>query len=74
MHPEQSRRHTTDEDSSAEKSKFCFTIITTEPNNQMEKIHNRMPAILNRETAQIWLNNEDSSIIKPFDGGLKYTL
>jgi putative SOS response-associated peptidase YedK len=63
-----------DESSSAEKSKFYFTIITTEPNNQMEKIHNRMPAILNRETAQIWLNNDDLSIIKPYDGGLNYTL
>ena len=34
------------------------TIITTEPNKFMEKIHNRMPVILPRDHIDIWLNRE----------------
>jgi putative SOS response-associated peptidase YedK len=35
-----------------------FTIITTEPNALMAKIHNRMPVILpNRAAEQAWLND-----------------
>jgi putative SOS response-associated peptidase YedK len=33
-----------------------FTIITTEPNSLIGKIHNRMPVILNSETEKIWLD------------------
>ena len=32
------------------------TIITTEPNALMEKIHNRMPVILPRESEPVWLD------------------
>ena len=31
-----------------------FTIITTEPNDLMKRIHNRMPAILRREDEERW--------------------
>jgi putative SOS response-associated peptidase YedK len=32
-----------------------YTIITTEPNELMAPIHNRMPAILRREDEEAWL-------------------
>jgi len=40
-----------------------FTIITTPPNRLMEKIHDRMPAILLPENEKYWLDNE----IKPVE-------
>lgn len=49
-----------------------FTIITTEPNDTLRPIHNRMPAILQRELEGRWLDpdEQDSSqllrILKPF--------
>ncbi len=33
-----------------------FSIITTEPNELMADIHNRMPAILSGDAAKVWLN------------------
>jgi putative SOS response-associated peptidase YedK len=33
-----------------------FTIITTEPNELIEPIHNQMPVILRREDEEQWLN------------------
>ncbi|MCF8232019.1 MAG: SOS response-associated peptidase [Bacteroidales bacterium] len=48
-----------------------FTIITTEPNSMMKKIHNRMPVILPFNAEKEWLNNENPKEIKellqPFD-------
>lgn len=38
-----------------------FTVITTPPNRMMEKIHDRMPAILLPENEKLWLDKE----IKP---------
>lgn len=48
-----------------------FTIVTTEANNEVSKIHNRMPVILTPETEQIWLDNnaetdELLSILTPY--------
>lgn len=49
------------------------TIITTEPNELMSQIHNRMPVILNRDDEQIWLNNklDDTdflrTLLKPYN-------
>lgn len=49
-----------------------FTIITTEPNNVLRPIHNRMPVILQREFEDLWLDvkAQDSNsliqILKPF--------
>ncbi|MDN5275868.1 MAG: hypothetical protein JWN33_517 [Candidatus Saccharibacteria bacterium] len=34
-----------------------FSILTTNPNDQMESIHNRMPVILHRDQESEWLNN-----------------
>lgn len=47
-----------------EEIRTC-TIITCAPNKLMEKIHNRMPVILEAEERDIWLNpkNQDSSIL-----------
>ena len=38
------------------EEKEGFVIITTEPNELMEKIHNRMPVILRRSDEEEWLN------------------
>ncbi len=35
-----------------------FTVITTEPNDIMKLIHDRMPVILLRQDVDLWLNNE----------------
>lgn len=35
-----------------------FTVITTAPNRMMEKIHDRMPAILLPENEKLWLDKE----------------
>ncbi|MDP5276377.1 SOS response-associated peptidase [Chengkuizengella axinellae] len=43
--------------SEGEKLHSC-TIITTEPNQLMLHIHDRMPVILNREEENQWLNHE----------------
>jgi putative SOS response-associated peptidase YedK len=45
--------------------KTC-TIITTEPNELMSKIHNRMPVILTRESEREWMNkaNDDAGYLK----------
>ena len=48
-----------------------FAIITTEPNKLVEKVHNRMPAILRREDEKSWLNpdlgdNQLKEMLKPY--------
>jgi putative SOS response-associated peptidase YedK len=54
--------------------KFSFTVITTEPNEFMSPIHNRMPAILgSKETQKLWLTEGALDFLKPFDGELKST-
>jgi putative SOS response-associated peptidase YedK len=37
---------------------YSFTLITQEPNEYMAQIHNRMPAILDREQEKYWLDND----------------
>ena len=39
---------------------FSYTIITTEPNELMAGIHNRMPVILPREAEEAWLNPDET--------------
>lgn len=52
-----------------------FSIITTEANEFMKEIHDRMPAILSMGDYDIWLDerNQDSEnlqeLLKPFDSG-----
>lgn len=35
-----------------------FTIITTEPNEIVAKVHNRMPAIMKKDFEEMWLDKE----------------
>lgn len=53
------------------KSIYSFSIITTEANELMKPIHDRMPAILTADLEDIWLNSnnpeEIRAILKPFD-------
>ena len=55
---------------------YSFAIITTNPNEQMSDIHDRMPLILKKEQEQDWLEidlklNQIKSIIQPYDGELE---
>ncbi|MDN4606953.1 SOS response-associated peptidase [Sporosarcina highlanderae] len=49
------------------------TAITTEPNELVKPIHNRMPVILNKEDEGIWLDPKNTDVqslgnlLKPFD-------
>jgi putative SOS response-associated peptidase YedK len=49
-----------------------FTIITTEPNELIEPIHNRMPVILRLEDEEQWLDvsrttfTKAKSLLKPY--------
>jgi len=58
------------------RSILSSTIITTEPNPLVAKIHNRMPAILTNERLGIWLNpgaprgTELHECLNPFDAKL----
>lgn len=49
---------------------FCFTIITTEPNDQIREIHGRMPAIIAPEEREKWLGGMGhiSEMLRTFDG------
>lgn len=48
-----------------------FSIITTEPNTLMSKIHNRMPVILKPEFEKEWIGNDNVEqlidMLKPYD-------
>jgi putative SOS response-associated peptidase YedK len=54
------------------KAVESFTIITTEPNELVQPIHNRMPVILRREDEEQWLDAsrplfvKAKSILKPY--------
>lgn len=55
---------------------FTCTVITTEPNELMKDIHDRMPVILKPEDENIWLNNSNSDfsrlneLLKPLPADL----
>lgn len=55
---------------------FCFTIVTTAPNPQMQPIHNRMPAIIPEEYSQAWLSGECSplDLLRPYEDKLSINL
>ncbi len=42
-----------------------FTIITTEPNDLIQPIHNRMPVILQPEDEEQWLDVSRTTFAKP---------
>ncbi|MEM7660398.1 MAG: SOS response-associated peptidase [Bacteroidota bacterium] len=57
------------------KPLHTFTVITTEPNELMVDIHDRMPAILTEETARLWLQpdlveKDAQALLQPFPAGL----
>jgi putative SOS response-associated peptidase YedK len=47
-----------------------FTIITTEANAFMAKIHDRMPVVLNSEGVHEWLSAADAAILRPAPAGV----
>lgn len=49
---------------------LTFTIITTQPNSIVSRIHNRMPVILGENTESSWLDNKltDFSVLQSFLG------
>lgn len=55
---------------------YTCTIITTEPNDLLKPIHNRMPVILNDNDAMAWLGHDAGdlshalSLLKPFPADL----
>jgi len=56
------------------KPVHSFAIITTGPNELMEKIHHRMPVILHPENEKAWLGDSDpvelQSFLKPYPADL----
>jgi putative SOS response-associated peptidase YedK len=63
----------------SEEKLYTFTIITTDPSDQMKFLHDRMPVILNPGSPELfkWLDpkqytwtKELQSLLKPFDGEL----
>jgi len=48
-----------------------FTIITTEPNDLMKSIHNRMPVMLDQENERLWVSDEPLEdvlhLLKPYN-------
>ncbi len=57
-----------------ERIRSC-TIVTTEPNDLVERIHDRMPVILSEEAERLWLDASVvetdvlHSVLTPFPGG-----
>ena len=52
-----------------------FSIMTTDPNEEMKAIHNRMPVILRKEDEALWLSesidlNDIEELLLPSDDGL----
>ena len=55
-----------------------YTILTTDPNELMEPIHNRMPVMLHTEQEALWLDpaltepDQLAALLHPYeDGGLE---
>lgn len=54
---------------------FSYTIITTEPNEIVAEIHDRMPVILSSEAARRWISQDESieellPLLRPYPGEL----
>ena len=43
-------------DDKQEKKWLTYTVITTDPSNQINQIHNRMPVILDKLEMDLWIN------------------
>ena len=48
----------------ADREVNSFSIITTSPNKLMERIHNRMPVILDETSEKTWLGENDPAVLK----------
>lgn len=53
------------------ENQHTFLILTTQPNELVSEVHDRMPVVLTQETEKKWLNNYSSEeelleILKPF--------
>lgn len=59
---------------SSGQKEHTVLIVTTEANNTIKEIHDRMPVILTKETERVWLDrtikdpNKLTEILKPFEG------
>jgi putative SOS response-associated peptidase YedK len=42
-----------------------FSILTTKPNSLVEKVHDRMPVVLEKEPAQAWLTKFSPDLLAP---------
>ena len=54
------------------KKWLTYTVITTDPSNQINHIHNRMPVILDKPEMDLWINfdyppNETLTCLKPYE-------
>lgn len=51
-----------------------FTILTTQANEEVKKLHDRMPVIISRNNKEIWLYEKNievvDTLLKPLDQGL----
>lgn len=43
-----------------------FTIITTEPNETVEKLHDRMAVVLRRDDEERWLAGDGEELLRPY--------
>ena len=44
-----------------------FVVLTTEAAGEVARVHDRMPVLLSRESAQVWLERPDSGLLLPSD-------
>ena len=54
------------------KKWLTYTVITTDPSNQINHIHNRMPVIIDKPEMDLWINfdcppNEALTCLKPYE-------
>ncbi|MFQ5660907.1 MAG: SOS response-associated peptidase [Gammaproteobacteria bacterium] len=56
---------------SPDKSLDSCTIITTEANDMMAPIHNRMPVIVDRNNYDHWLQHGGRELLRPYQGEME---
>jgi len=58
---------------SAQKTIETFTIVTTDANDAVREIHDRMPVILSRDDEDAWLEAEPDAartLLRPYEGAM----
>ncbi len=48
-------------------SRLGFVVLTTEAAGEVARVHDRMPVVLSRESAQAWLERPDTGLLLPSD-------